>query len=439
VFIPFVVLAALLFAVPVVIFADGLITSGVVGLAAAIATAMVGLNIRPGEASHLTRRVRSIWVLAIVPVVIIVSQLLPFTAANLSRSIWETAGETIGRSLPASTTIDPGATVISLGHYWAFLCIGVATAAVSIEPRRAEWVLIFLTGVTASTALLLIVHDRGGFTFLGEMTSINPRSDIAAAGAFSLPLAISCAVLVVERYETQKMRGQGSLKKTAIILGITVAALLTSATALIHAAMMHALIAGICGLAASAIIIAIRRLGLERWAAIALVAITVGSAMVIAITKSPSLEADLTLRFANRASPQVISMAERMLTDAGWLGTGAGTFPGLAQIYRTTDSTDASLVSAPTTAAQVSIELGRIGFLAIVIVMVALIGFFTRGAFTRGRDSFYAMTGVACSITALIEAFADGGLTSTAISILLACVFGLSLAQNVGRSLSTSG
>jgi hypothetical protein len=435
--IPSVLIFILLCAVPIVIFVDGLITSALVGLIAAATTALVALSIPPGAASHLSRLLRAAGILAAIPAAFILVQLLPFTAGSLSKSIWDSASEVLGWSLSASATIDPGATVISLARYLVFVCIGITTAAIAIERRRAEWALISLAAVSTVTALILMIHDLFGFTFLGESINVSPRADIAAAAALSLPLTAASAVLVFERYETHKTREQASLRQIFIILGVAVAALLISAVAL-RAEMPHTLFAGLCGLAATAVIIAIRRLGLDRWAALLLAALVIGSAAVIAITKTTPQDADVALRFADRASPQIVTMAGRMVTDAGSFGTGAGTFSHLAQIYRDGDSSDTSLLSAPTTAAQVSTELGRLGLWAIFIVMLLLIAIFIRGAFNRGRDSFYAMAGAGCGVTAVVEAFVDGGLTGTALSVLLASVFGLGLAQIVSRNLSPS-
>jgi hypothetical protein len=436
--IPSVLLFILLCAVPIVIFVDGLITSALVGLIAAATTALVALSIPPGAAGHLSRVLRAAGMLAAIPAAIIFVQLLPFTAGNLSKSIWDSAAEALGRSLSASATIDPGATVISLAHYLVFVCIGITTAAIAIERRRAEWALISLAAVSATTGLILLIHDLFGFAFLGEITNVSPRADIAAAAALSLTLTAASAVLVFERYESHKARGEASLGQTGVFLGVAVAALLISAVALIRAEMLHSLFAGLCGLAAAAVIITIRRLRLERWAGLVLAALAIGSAAVIAITKTTPHDPDVALRFSDRASPQIVTMAGRMVTDAGSFGTGAGTFSDLAQIYRDSDSSDAGLSSAPTTAAQVSTELGRLGLWAIIIVMLLLIAIFIRGAFNRGRDSFYAMAGAGCGITALVGAFVDGGLTSTALSILLGSVFGLALAQTISRDLSPS-
>ena len=78
-------------------------------------------------------------ILAAIPAAFIFVQLLPFTAGNLSKSIWDSAGEALGRSLSASATIDPGATVISLAHYLVFVCIGITTASRSASPEDTVW------------------------------------------------------------------------------------------------------------------------------------------------------------------------------------------------------------------------------------------------------------------------------------------------------------
>ncbi|MBV9518742.1 MAG: hypothetical protein JO068_11520, partial [Hyphomicrobiales bacterium] len=88
----------------------------------------------------------------------------------------------------------------------------------------------------------------------------------------------------------------------------------------------------------------------------------------------------------------------------------------------------------PTTAAQISIEMGPPALWLIVVMMLAFAGFLLRGAVRRGRDSFYPAAAMSAVIVLVLEAFCDASALSTAIGLLAATIFGIGLAQSVSRS-----
>jgi hypothetical protein len=141
---------------------------------------------------------------------------------------------------------------------------------------------------------------------------------------------------------------------------------------------------------------------------------------------------DLTLRYAN-APAALISDADRLIGDTGWLGSGAGSFTALLPIYRDIDD-PAGWQPAPTSAAQISIEMGIPALSVIAIMMLALAGFLLRGAVRRGRDSFYPTAAMSAAVVLTLEAFCDASALSTAIGLVAATVLGLGLAQSVSRS-----
>jgi hypothetical protein len=56
-----------------------------------------------------------------------------------------------------------------------------------------------------------------------------------------------------------------------------------------------------------------------------------------------------------------------------------------------------------------------------------------RGAWRRGRDSFYAAAAGACLVTLMNLAFVNVGLSGSAIVLLSATIFGLGLTQSKGH------
>jgi cell division protein FtsW (lipid II flippase) len=135
----------------------------------------------------------------------------------------------------------------------------------------------------------------------------------------------------------------------------------------------------------------------------------------------------LLLQFATAAPADAISLTQRLLSDAGWLGAGAGTFPALLPIYQDLGS---SVTNAPSTASVFVIELGWPMFLFVIAIAAWLIVMLYRGALARGRDSFYPAAAAACAVTILGEAFCDTSLLHSCVAVVGSAVVGLGLAQS---------
>jgi hypothetical protein len=121
-----------------------------------------------------------------------------------------------------------------------------------------------------------------------------------------------------------------------------------------------------------------------------------------------------------------------MLGEIPWLGTGAGTYAALTEIYRTlADPPNVSI--APTAAAAFAAGLGHPALAVIVLLAIALAALLFDRSLRRGRDSFYPALGGGCLILTTFGMFADNALLSTTVAILAAATIGLAL----GQSLST--
>jgi hypothetical protein len=127
-------------------------------------------------------------------------------------------------------------------------------------------------------------------------------------------------------------------------------------------------------------------------------------------------------------------MAERMIADNSG-GTGVGTYEALLPSYRDINDMIVPRV-APTTAAQVTIEMGRLAPWTFVLMMIAATGLLLHGAMNRGRDSFYPIGAAGCAITLTVEAFVDSSLQGPAIVIVATAFLGLGLAQSASRTVT---
>jgi hypothetical protein len=85
-------------------------------------------------------------------------------------------------------------------------------------------------------------------------------------------------------------------------------------------------------------------------------------------------------------------------------------------------------------AATFTIELGRPMLWLLALVIAGSILIFLRAALLRGRDSFYPAMGGGCLVTLLLLIFMNAGLLGNATGLIVAVMFGVSIAQSKGRT-----
>ncbi len=140
---------------------------------------------------------------------------------------------------------------------------------------------------------------------------------------------------------------------------------------------------------------------------------------------------DLLLAYS-RAPDSVFDMTHRMISDAAWAGSGAGTSESLRLLYQNpAETSDAPLATA---AAIVTIELGRIMFWLISVLAIFLFIGLLRGALERGRDSFYAAAGAGCLYAVLLGGFVNAGFLAAPNYLFASAILGMALAQSASRS-----
>lgn len=424
-------LLALIGLTPLLLFFDRMWVAGAVELYAAVALAVVAVLIRPGEARHWIKTIRLAVILAALPLLWIIVQLLPLPLGSISSSIWQSAGTALGTPLWSSGSVDPGLTLLSLCRYVTLIVIAIIAAAASIDRQQAERVLIALGCATFLMALLSTAVSWGGLPLTDLLGANSALPGGSLASVFGTVLFASIGVLVVERHltrrSTQDFRTQFLLPLAGAIFGFAVCLV-----AILASRSEHALFAAACGLTTVVIIQFVRRLGLDWRAAAALGCVAIGGAFAIVATKGQPVQADLSMRYAAVAPAEIISVADRLVSEVGLGGSGAGT---LEAIYRLYAPQDASSILPPTSAAQIAIELGRPALWVVTAIAIVILLLCARGGFNRGRDFFYSIGAAGVSIAALISAFSDIGLNNLAVSIVLAVTLGLGLGQSVSRTL----
>ena len=428
--IAFLLLIGLIGVSPVFCIINGPIIHGFLSAYAALAVAIVGLSIRPGEAGYLSQIIRPIFVLAIVPAIWMLIQILPIPISSLVHPIWTSAEAALHDPVIGSISIDRGATFLALINYCFGAGVLFVALAVTIDRVRAKFVLFGLASITTFAAVMLIGYDLGSATLFTDITRPATRDSLIAVAAFGVIINAAAVDYVVERYETRRATLDISFSRFVRALVLCLSALAICLIAIIIFTSAPVIFATTSGFATFVIIVIIRRLEFDLWvnAVIAVTALII--AIAIIFTNSGS--ADFTLQFTSAPRP-LIRIVQSVLSDTSRLGNGAGTFASLLPIYQDIDRISAGPY-APTTAATIAIEMGHpVLWVVLTIVMVLFVQIF-RGALQRGRDSFYSAAGAGCILLMTVEAFCDATLFATTTVITAAVILGLAFAQSVSRT-----
>lgn len=419
---------------PALLFFSSPITAGVLVAYAAVAVAVIGFSIRPGEAGYLTRTARPLFLCTLVPAIWMLIQILPLPMSNLVHPIWISAQAALDNSIWGSISIDRGSAVMAFISYAFAASVIFISAAVTIDRSRAEDLLFWLTFITTFAAVIFVVLQLGVVNTLVPDEFMMPADSWIALTGLGAILNATASIRAIERYETRRSSQNASFNQFFFRLIAYVAAAAFCAISIIAFAGTPMVFAMVFGLAAFGAVVIIRRLGLGPWVNIvfALTIIVVGLTIIMTNWQS----GDLAIRFASNSSQASNQVIQSMLIDTRWMGNGAGSFGALLPIYQTIDNSIAGPY-APTAAATISIELGRPALYVILTIAIILLVQLLRGALKRGRDSFYPAAGASSIVLLTLEAFCDSALLEKSATIIACSIIGVALAQSVSRTNQT--
>jgi hypothetical protein len=419
----FIILSSLLTLLPTLMMVDGIFANGVVLLLGAIAMVTVALTLPAGDLNRLSRLLGPSAIIGLfIPCLWMLLQVVPIPIRSLANPIWVSASTALDKPFVGAISLDIGATLLSLTSYCAALAAGFITAAVALDTQRAESVLSLLTAVAALIAAELIGFDLGYLHMPGFERA--EAMDIAVIGFI---LSSATTIRAYELFGTSKSRrkNSGSMAKvaaSAAALFICLLAILMSANAVLF-------FAALLGTGVLISVMAIRRWRLGLWGQAgiaALAAITVVGFFAVVPAKK-DLDPTLALSRQSQNSP-----IERMLSDARWGGSGAGSFEALLPIYRDTDEGDSS--DRPTAAATIAIEMGEPFLWTCIIFLLIGASMLFRRALLRGRDYIYSSAGAGCIIALLVSLFANDGVLGLTASLIISVLCGLAFAQSKSAS-----
>jgi hypothetical protein len=419
--VPFIILALLVALVPAFETLDGVWTIGAASAILAAALMIIAVALPAMNLFRFSRLLRPILVVVLAaPVLWMLVQVIPLPAHALANPIWASASGALNQRFSGVISIDIGATLLSLVRYCAVLAAALVTTAVALDRQRAAQILyILLVSATlvAARQVVLEVASVDGLSLAGE-----GRAEGSVIAVIGILLAIATIIQAVD--QLRSARPHRSRTKAVVALSLAILSFFICAAAILIPGNPAILAAALLGASVLLAVFTIRRWLLGPWGTAGLVAVAAivlfGAFATIPFKKNTDLVTAL--------STQTQAATERMLSDAGPLGSGAGTFRPLLPIYQ--DIGAGASQEHPTAAALIAIGMGS-AFLWCSIIMVLIGGcmLFNR-ALSRGHDYIYATAGAGALILLPIVAFADGGLLDLGASLVIGVLCGLALAQS---------
>lgn len=263
-------LAALIYASPIVGLFDGPTMQGLLAGVTAIGLFFLAHEMRPGESDYFLFFARRAALFVAFPLLWIFVQVLP--VGSLAHPIWASVEIAIGHPMWGSISVDTGASVMAMGKYLTIAAVGFWSAAIAVDRQRADTILLPLAGAAALSALALpAMRLQQIFAPSLTLPHFNRSEAIDCA---SLGIVISLAG-IVRTFERHKFRRQGverTLSVMLIELPYCAAAFAVCVTVLLFQAPGTHLLAVGYGVMAIVAIVCIRRFALGPWGIAAILA-----------------------------------------------------------------------------------------------------------------------------------------------------------------------
>jgi hypothetical protein len=419
-------LGLLILAMPVATVIDGAIVHGLIVAAAALLIAIIALRIRSNEVGFMASVARPMIVVAIVPVLWILFQVIPLKSLGLANPIWESAAAALGHPVLGTISIDPGVTLVSLAWYLSAVAIALAAAAVALDRRRAAWVYSAILAATMIIAVMTLVAKFGPFALAQNVATRLPNTGTTDCAALGVIFALGAAL---RKFEHDKPYGPDQNDRAGLfwpIIALYIFAAVICLAAIVVGATNKAVFAVFCGIAILAAVPFIRRYRLGPWGYAAIISAALVVAIAAVALQPGKRINDLTLAFSAPAPAPLIAVTQRILAETSLSGTGAGTFFAVLPMYRDIDQLNAG-DRAPTAAAAISVEMGRPFLWAAVVALL-------HDALSRRRDWIYSTSGASCVVATTLLAFTGAGLFGTAPTVVVASAIGIAVAQRKSRS-----
>ena len=218
------------------------------------------------------------------------------------------------RPIEGSISIDPAASLLTLGFYLSLIAVAFVSAAVAVDRQRAETLLIALMFASITISLIVIVHTYSPWT-LGTLF----RHELSIASASGTIIAATNFMYAIERRPRRaNTRARWSMLQTLIpsmaALAICGVACALSANQAIAFATGYGLFCLLCHWI-------IRRFSLGLLGIGGLAAGALGIAVLLVATYPTHQNMSAQLTYAQDLQPSVLALNQRILEDSPLVGT----------------------------------------------------------------------------------------------------------------------
>jgi hypothetical protein len=415
-------LSILLAAIPVLALTEDWLVQDVSAIAAALLLLLLAFRASQEDLKITARLLRSMAPALLFPLAWMVLQIAPLNL--FSNSIWPTASVALNEPLSGHISIEPGATIRSLFAYLTAASLTVATMIFTRDRERAETTLLVMC---ALTTFMSVVVFLGQFQIL----SVPNTTTFIAICALGAVVNVAAAVRIIER-RLSRREDVASLS-TVLWFCLGLAAAASCLAAILVAGRGSIAIVAAFGIAVVLLVGTSRLLALgPAISSLLFVILAVAVVGTITLRFEESQTVIAILRFATSAPGDSLSVTQRALSDAKWVGSGVGTFDALVPIYR--DFGTRTMIEPASTIAKILIEWGRAPSIILVLIAVQLSVVLFAGALRRGRDWFFPAAAAGAIVVLFCEVFCDSSLTHPLSQILVAVILGLGFSQTIGRT-----
>jgi hypothetical protein len=415
--------------IPVLAIVDGHLPRDFVALLVLTIFAVATAASNVAEKAQVLRVTRGLRFLTLLLAIWMLIQILPVPTGSLANSIWPAAADALHANLFGHISIDIGDTIAALVQYLLSVILIVTTIFVAIERRHAELLLNCLCAIVTFTVVELSVVELGLISSVfGEAG--HSRDMLSGAATLGIILNLAACLRMMERIKNRLADNGGIVSFVwgtfFCIVGFVICLLAIGKLTPINTSIVVGF-----GVFTFCLIEAIRRCNLAIWVSISLCLTALSAAgMIVTWRYRSAAPTFLLLQFAERPA-DALAITGRMLSDARWTGSGAGTFSALWPIYRPVDGD--VLGQAPTTAASFFIEGGIPAILISVAGSLMLFLLLFRGALRRRRDSHYPTAGAAALVVILCLSLCDASFVTISIALIGQVLIGIGLAQSVSQ------
>ena len=372
--------------------------------------------------ARLVRRLRLfLLVILVVPAVYMTVQLVPIPIHGSGNPIWAAASAALNSPPSERLTVDIDATVQAFLQYIAAVALALIAAIVALDKQRAWQLLTMLVSVSAVVSAYLLMRQMMGADGLSSVGTPVPVVTDAAPSVLGLVMS---AAMAARAFEERRRAKQLSFRLAAPLSFALLAMFLCLSAILARADGTGTALAALLGAGIVFAAVAIQNWFYGVWG----MASVFATAAILFLAAFTLLPVRPNTDLAIALSAQHPAATERMLQDAGQVGSGAGTYVALLPIHR--DIGGPSSRERPTAAAVIAIEMGRPFLYGLLIVAVLAASALLRCSLQRKRDYAYAAIGSGAAAALAMLALVEDGILEFGTSMLAAATLGLAVAQS---------